>query len=51
MYGNGIGTLRVFSRADNEADKLVWEVSGESGNSWHMAQVTVSSLSNYKVNN
>lgn len=48
MYGNGIGTLRVLIRyASGEEtaipDQLLWEMIGESGNSWHVAQVPISS--------
>ncbi|GAB6027652.1 hypothetical protein CHUAL_001893 [Chamberlinius hualienensis] len=48
MYGNGIGTLRVLQQTDSE-EKVIWEVSGESGNTWHMAQVTAASQNEYKI--
>lgn len=48
MYGNGVGTLRVLIRytSGDETtipDQLLWEMIGESGNSWHVAQVPISS--------
>ena len=49
MYGNGIGTLRVLIRYTSASeeqtipDQLLWEMTGESGNSWHIAQVPISS--------
>ncbi|XP_027199540.2 LOW QUALITY PROTEIN: MAM and LDL-receptor class A domain-containing protein 1-like [Dermatophagoides pteronyssinus] len=49
MYGNGIGTLRVsirYTSASEEQaipDQVLWEMTGESGNSWHVAQVPISS--------
>ncbi|KAF7496233.1 MAM and LDL-receptor class A domain-containing protein 1 [Sarcoptes scabiei] len=47
MYGNGVGSLRVLIRYasgdETIPDQLLWEMSGESGNSWHVAQVPISS--------
>lgn len=43
MFGNGIGTLRVLQHAEGAETppRPIWEISGEAGNSWHMAQVQV----------
>lgn len=56
MYGNGIGTLRVsirYTSANEEQaipDQVLWEMTGESGNSWHVAQVPISSpMLSYQV--
>lgn len=48
MYGNGVGTLRVkmrYSGGSDEQlpDQLLWEMSGEAGNNWHVAQTPISS--------
>ncbi|KAJ6225385.1 hypothetical protein RDWZM_003930 [Blomia tropicalis] len=47
MFGNGVGTLRVkmrYSGGDEPIpDQLLWEMSGESGNNWHIAQLPISS--------
>lgn len=46
MYGNGVGTLRVAIRYSGEEqipDVVLWEMSGESGNNWYIAQVPISS--------
>ncbi|PRD25664.1 UNVERIFIED_CONTAM: MAM and LDL-receptor class A domain-containing protein 1 [Trichonephila clavipes] len=51
MFGNGIGTLRVLKRVPGEEapDRVIWEVSGESGNKWYRAQVSVSSATSYQI--
>ncbi|XP_075731768.1 MAM and LDL-receptor class A domain-containing protein 1 isoform X1 [Rhipicephalus microplus] len=43
MFGNGIGTLRVLQHAEGAETppRPIWEISGEAGNSWHLAQVQV----------
>lgn len=47
MFGNGVGSLRVKIRyaggEETIPDQLLWEMSGESGNNWHVAQVPISS--------
>lgn len=47
MFGNGVGLLRVkirYAGGDEQIpDSLLWEMSGESGNNWHVAQVPISS--------
>ena len=40
MYGLSMGTLDVIVNGIN-----VWSMSGDQGNSWHQAQVDLSSLS------
>lgn len=52
MFGNGIGSLRVLKRVPGEEaqDHVIWEISGESGNKWYRAQVSVSSATSYQVN-
>ncbi|CAG2200379.1 MAM and LDL-receptor class A domain-containing protein 2 [Mytilus edulis] len=52
MYGVSIGTLNVYI-ADNstgtEQTKLVWSLSGNQGNAWHIANVPLSDLQSMKV--
>ncbi|VDI19167.1 Hypothetical predicted protein [Mytilus galloprovincialis] len=52
MYGVSIGTLNVYI-ADNstgtEQTKLVWSLSGNQGNTWHIANVPLSDLQSMKV--
>lgn len=47
MYGNGVGNLRVqirYSGGEEQIpDQVLWEMSGESGNNWYIAQVPISS--------
>lgn len=63
MFGNGIGTLRVKVRSAEDGtpdtstgatpeevsknDKILWEMSGESGNQWHQAQLSYASTTPY----
>ncbi|GIY01095.1 MAM and LDL-receptor class A domain-containing protein 2 [Caerostris darwini] len=49
MFGNGVGTLRLVLKNEDESDKTIWEMSGTSGSSWHKAQVTLSSLSPFQL--
>lgn len=52
MYGNGIGVLRVkyrSSEGDSKVDKIMWEMSGESGNNWHQAQLPIASSTTYNI--
>lgn len=58
MFGNGIGTLRIKVRSAEEGDsatpeeagkndKILWEISGESGNRWNLAQMSYASTTPY----
>lgn len=60
MFGNGIGTLRVKVRPAEEGgdagstpeeagknDKILWEMTGEAGNRWHLAQLSYASTTPY----
>ncbi|XP_015904973.1 MAM and LDL-receptor class A domain-containing protein 1 [Parasteatoda tepidariorum] len=51
MFGNGVGSLRVLKRVpgDEAPDRVLWEISGESGNKWYRAQVSVSSATSYQL--
>lgn len=58
MFGNGIGTLRVKVRSAEEPeaaageeagknDRILWEMSGEAGNRWYLAQLSYASTNSY----
>lgn len=58
MFGNGIGTLRVKVRSeDSEAaagdsssssrERVLWEMSGEAGNRWQLAQLSYAATTPY----
>ncbi|XP_066300036.1 MAM and LDL-receptor class A domain-containing protein 1-like [Branchiostoma lanceolatum] len=47
MYGNSIGTLNVYSNGINGPS--VWSMSGDQGNVWHQAQVSVSNTAAFEL--
>ena len=52
MYGRDIGTLNVrLKRTVGGSPQyfLQWSLSGNLGDRWHVAQVTVSSSSDYQI--
>lgn len=53
MYGNGVGSLRVYLRpqdaGDENPEKVLWEMSGEAGNNWYMAQLPIASASAFQI--
>lgn len=53
MYGNTIGTLRVWTQLQGTSNPLpVWELHGNQGNSWKKAQVSIPKQGgDYKVCN
>ena len=52
MFGNGIGTRSVLlSDTRERQDQEIWSLTGEAGNAWYQAEVSVSSSNNYKVFN
>lgn len=51
MYGSGMGELNVYIKPITGSLRKVWSLSGDQGNEWKMAQVTLdSSASEYQVN-
>lgn len=48
MYGSGIGTLNVYV-VTASGNQTVWSMSGNQANTWHSAQVAVSSNLQYNV--
>lgn len=56
MFGNGIGTLRVKVRSEEaegssdspmSREKVLWEMSGEAGNRWQLAQLSYAATAPY----
>ena len=51
MYGEGMGELNVYIKPVTGSLKKVWSLSGDQGDEWKMAQVTlISDSSEYQVN-
>lgn len=53
MFGNGVGSLRVWFRpvdaSDENPPRILWEMSGDSGNNWYMAQLPIASAVNFQI--
>ena len=50
MLGSGIGKLYVQTKSsDGSNPTTVWEKSGQQGDKWLQANVTITSPSSYKV--
>lgn len=50
MYGNGIGTLTIsISDTRGEENRDIWSLTGEAGNSWYQAEISVSSADAFKI--
>ena len=50
MYGSGMGELNVYIKPVTGTLRKVWSLSGDQGDTWNMAQVTLtSSTSQYQV--
>ncbi|KAL9980001.1 hypothetical protein ACROYT_G008531 [Oculina patagonica] len=50
MYGSGMGELNVYVKPVTGTLRKVWSLSGDQGDAWNMAQVTlVSSNSQYQL--
>ena len=51
MYGENMGELNVYIKPVTGNLKNVWSLSGDQGDEWKMAQVTLNSdSSEYQVN-
>ena len=51
MYGEGMGQLNVYIKPVTGSLRNVWSLSGDQGDEWKMAQVTlISDSSEYQVN-
>lgn len=49
MYGSDMGTLNVYTRTGNANGNPIWRKTGNQGNRWLKAQVTVTSQANWQV--
>ena len=54
MYGNTMGSLRVYIKDMNNQHlqsngRKVWEMTGNQGESWHHANITIISSTRFKV--
>ncbi|XP_026667146.1 MAM and LDL-receptor class A domain-containing protein 1-like [Ceratina calcarata] len=52
MFGSGIGTLKLFVRHFRSLDAAVqevWSLNGNAGNTWFVAQITISSLDDFQL--
>jgi hypothetical protein len=50
MFGNGVGTLSILiSDTRERQEHEIWSLSGEAGNSWYQAEVSVSSSNSFRV--
>jgi len=50
MFGSGMGELNVYLKSVTGAMAKVWSLSGDQGDEWKMAQVTlINSASDYLV--
>ncbi|XP_053986898.1 MAM and LDL-receptor class A domain-containing protein 1-like [Hylaeus volcanicus] len=52
MFGAGIGTLKLFLRHFRSLDaplREIWSLNGNAGNTWFVAQITVSSLDDFQL--
>jgi len=51
MYGNTMGTLNVYAKVGGALGTPILTTSGNHGNKWLQAQVTVTSASSWSVSN
>ena len=49
MYGSSTGSLNVYNVDKDNKATLVWSKSGDQGNQWSEAKLTLESKLNYKV--
>ena len=49
MYGTTMGTLNVYTRTGNSIGNSIWTKSGNQGNRWIKARVTVTSQASWQV--
>ena len=49
MYGTNIGTLNVYTMSFNRLSSAAWSLSGNQGNQWKRAQVTLQSQNQFYV--
>lgn len=49
MYGESTGTLNVYIKETDGKSTLVWSKSGDQGDKWIEAKLTLESKLDYKV--
>lgn len=49
MYGSSIGTLNVYTSSFNKLSPALFTISGDQGNQWRKAQMTIQVQEQYKV--
>ena len=49
MYGSSIGTLSVYTSSFNHLSAPLFTISGNQGNQWRQAQLTIQIQEQYKV--
>ena len=57
MFGNGVGSLRVWLRPSEtggegeagNAARILWEMTGDAGNNWNLAQLPIASSSSFQI--
>ena len=49
MYGTNMGTLNIYAQSGNARGNPLWTKTGNQGNKWIQALVTVKSQSSWKV--
>lgn len=52
MFGPGIGTLKLFLRNFRSLDaplREIWSLSGNAGNTWFIAEITISSVDDFQL--
>ncbi|XP_026677384.1 MAM and LDL-receptor class A domain-containing protein 1-like [Diaphorina citri] len=51
MFGNGIGTLSILlvDSQNNQNERELWSLSGEAGNAWYQAEVTIASPNPFRI--
>ncbi|XP_070566390.1 MAM and LDL-receptor class A domain-containing protein 1-like [Ptychodera flava] len=49
MYGSDIGELNVYSQTSNQLSNLLWSRSGDFGDRWNLAQVSLATSDTYQV--
>ncbi|KAF3425473.1 hypothetical protein E2986_03676 [Frieseomelitta varia] len=52
MFGSGIGTLKLFVRHFRSLEaplREIWSLNGNAGNTWFVAQITISSLDDFQL--
>ena len=49
MYGPNIGTLNLYTSSFNNLGKPIWTMSGNQGNKWLKAQLSVQKQTQFQV--